>query len=60
MADDLKTSLTRKENECQKDYQELKNNLTKEMDERRVHLKNEAELTLVEERQKFKNSWIIQ
>ena len=53
MADDLKTSLTRKENEYQKDYQELKNNLTKEMDERRVHLKNEAELTLVEERQKF-------
>lgn len=53
MAEDLKTSLTRKENECQKDYQELKNNLTKEMDERREQLKNEAEFTLVEERQKF-------
>ncbi len=53
ITEDLKTTLVQKENECQKDYQELKNNLIKEMDEKRAHLKTEAETVFVEERQKF-------
>ena len=53
MAEDLKTSLTRKEDECEKDYQELKENLTKEYAEKKDILKNEVDRVLNEERQKY-------
>ena len=53
MAEDLKISLTRKEDECEKDYQELKENLTKEYTEKKDILKNEVELVLKDERQKY-------
>lgn len=51
-ADELKVSLTRKENECEKDYQDLKDKLEKEYSEKKDILKNEVEQILIEERQK--------
>jgi len=53
MTEDLKTSLTRKEDECEKDYQELKDTLTKEYTEKKDILKKEVDQVLIDERQKY-------
>lgn len=52
-AEELKTSLARKENDCQKDYQDLKSQLTKEFDEKKSQLKHELDLILSEEKKKY-------
>lgn len=52
VAEDLKISLTLKENECEKDYEILKEKLVREFDEKNEKIKNECELILKEERKK--------
>ena len=57
-ADELKVSLTQKENECGKDYQDLKEKLEKEYSEKKDLLKNEVEHVLMGERQKNKEVFV--